>query len=72
MLACARRRVPSVLPRPFAFSTATAPRLDEKNSSPLANLSEMLFITGDRVAPIIPSGSGMTGMSHSDQTHNSV
>lgn len=65
MLACARRRVQSVLPRPFAFSTVL-PRQDAENptvnSSAMNDLTTILDTTGDVVSPIIP------GMSNSDQS----
>jgi hypothetical protein len=60
MLACARRRVQSVLPRPFAFST-TVPKQDAENST-TKELESILRDTADRVSPVIP------GMSQSDQS----
>jgi len=61
MLACARRRVQSVLPRPFAFST-TVPKKNEEipasveDTDAMKVLSSMLHKTGDGVSPIIPGG----------------
>ena len=63
MLACARRRVQSVLPRPFAFST-TVPKQDAgtptRSEDTMKDLSNMLTIAGDGVSPIIP------GLSHNE------
>jgi hypothetical protein len=68
MLACARRRVQTVLPRAFAFST-TVPKQDAENptvtdDSGMTDLSNMLYRTGEGVSPIIPG----SGMSHSEQS----
>lgn len=58
MLACARRRVQSVLPRPFAFSTTQ----DAQNSvDAMEVLTTMLKKQGETVSPIIPG-------SHNDQS----
>ena len=64
MLACARRRVQSVLPRPFAFST-TVPKQDAENPASaegMNDLTNILNLTANRVSPLIP------GMSQSDQS----
>ena len=54
MLACARRRVQSVLPRPVAFSTVL-PRQDaQKPIAQVEDLATMLHETGNEVSPIIP------------------
>lgn len=66
-LTCARRRVQSVLPRAFAFST-TVPKQDAENPTPgveaMNDLADMLVKTGDGVSPIIPD----SGMGQSEQS----
>jgi hypothetical protein len=61
MLACARRRVQSVLPRPFAFSTVPKPDVPWEN--PMTELTNLLDNTADRISPIIPAGYGGTSPS---------
>lgn len=68
MLACLRRRVPLVLPRPFAFSTSTITKQDAQKPPQLEGMSDlsiMLRDAGDGVSPIIP---GMSRTNSSDQS----
>jgi len=60
MLACARRRVQLVLPRPFAFST-TVPEQDAEKPTPIddsmSDLTNILESAAEGVSPLIPGNS---------------